>query len=100
MGKILNNLVITLIFLLASSASAREAVTDLQTVTLAVENMSCPMCKITIRKALEKVDGVQRATVDYDSKIATVTFDATKVEVNDLTSATGNGGYPSTQQTR
>jgi len=40
--------------------------------------MTCPMCTFTIKKALQKVDGVQQATVDYDAKTATATFDVQK----------------------
>ena len=39
-----------------------------QSVTLDMQNMSCPMCKITIKKALKEVDGVQKVNVDFDSK--------------------------------
>ncbi len=73
---------------------AAEAVTT-RTVTLAVENMTCAACPITVRKALEKVPGVTRAKVDLDAKTATVTFDPAKTRVEDLTWATTEAGYPS-----
>lgn len=66
-----------------------------KTVTLAVENMTCAACPITVRKALEKVPGVSKAKVDLDSKTATVTFDPAKAKVEDLTRATTEAGYPS-----
>jgi periplasmic mercuric ion binding protein len=68
----------------------------LQTVTLDVQKMDCPMCKITIRKALEKVPGVTSASVDYEAKTATVTFDPKQGNLEALTAATTNAGYPST----
>jgi mercuric ion binding protein len=74
-------------------AGAAQAAT--RTVTLAVENMSCAACPITVRKALEKVPGVARAKVDFDTKTATVTFDPSKATVEDLTWATTEAGYPS-----
>jgi mercuric ion binding protein len=73
--------------------SAAQAAT--QTVTLAVENMSCAACPITVRKALKKVPGVAQAKVDFDTKTATVTFDPAKTRVEDLTRATTEAGYPS-----
>jgi mercuric ion binding protein len=66
-----------------------------QTVTLAVENMSCAACPITVRKALEKVPGVAKVKVDFDTKTATVTFDPAKTKVETLTRATTEAGYPS-----
>lgn len=67
-----------------------------KTVTLAVRNMDCPMCRITIRKALEKVEGVKEARVDFETKTARVTFDPLKTTVDALTRATAEAGYPST----
>ncbi|MFX8039922.1 cation transporter, partial [Acinetobacter baumannii] len=34
-------------------------------VTLAVQNMTCEMCPITIKKSLEKVPGVSEVKVDF-----------------------------------
>lgn len=73
---------------------AAEAATT-KTVSLAVENMSCATCPITVRKALEKVPGVTKVKVDFDTKTATVTFDPAKADVEALTKATTEAGYPS-----
>ena len=84
-------------FTLLSAAEPPANLSDtLKTVTLDVQKMDCPMCKITIRKALEKVAGVKKATVDYDAKTASVTFDAGMTNIEVLTQATTNAGYPST----
>lgn len=77
-----------------STAVAAETAAT-KTVTLAVENMTCATCPITVRKALEKVPGVSKAKVNLDSKTATVTFDPAKAKVEDLTRATTEAGYPS-----
>lgn len=75
-----------------SSAMATEA----KTVTLDVPGMTCKFCPITIRKALEKVPGVVEAKASFDTKTATVTFDPDKTNVEALTKATADAGYPST----
>ncbi|HED35919.1 MAG TPA: mercury resistance system periplasmic binding protein MerP [Gammaproteobacteria bacterium] len=67
----------------------------IKTVTLAVENMTCRMCPITIRKSLMKIDGVISAHADLDSKTATVRFDPHKTNIDALIAATTNAGYPS-----
>ena len=69
-----------------------------QTVTLAVQNMTCELCPITGKKSLEKVPGVSAVKVDFDRKTAIVTYDADKAQPEALTKATTNAGYPSTVQ--
>jgi len=65
-----------------------------QTLTLDVKNMTCAVCPITVRKALEKVPGVAGVKVDLDTKSATVTFDPDKVDAAALIKATTDAGYP------
>ncbi len=67
-----------------------------RTIVLDVQNMTCSMCSITIRKALEKVPGVIDANVDYDRKTATVEYDGDKTNPSALVKATTNAGFPST----
>ena len=66
-----------------------------QTVTLAVDNMTCGTCPIVVKKALERVPGVSSTSVDFDRKTATVTFDPDKVTSAKLTQATTEAGFPS-----
>ncbi len=68
---------------------------EVRTVTLDVQNMTCKFCPITVRKALKKVDGVVSAKTDLDSKTATVSYDPDKTNIEALTKATANAGYPS-----
>ncbi len=67
-----------------------------QSVTLDMQNMTCAMCKITIKKALQGVDGVQVVNVDSNTETATVTFDPQKTNSEALIKATTNAGYPAT----
>ena len=66
-----------------------------KTVTLAVQNMYCSACPITVKSSLEAVPGVAKAVVTYENKTAVVTFDDTKTAVTALIAATTNAGYPS-----
>lgn len=84
--------VVLLNFTLLMPLNAAES----KTVVLDVPGMTCKFCPITIRKALEKVPGVIKATADYDSKSATVIFDPAITNANELIKATANSGYPST----
>jgi mercuric ion binding protein len=67
-----------------------------QSVTLDMQNMTCPMCKFTIKKSLQAVDGVQVVNVNSDTETATVTFDPQKANNKVLIKATTNAGYPAT----
>lgn len=70
---------------------------ELKTVTLAVDNMTCNMCPITVKKALRKLDGVREVRAEYEGDgigWATVTYDPAQVAIADLTFATAQAGYP------
>ena len=68
---------------------------NLETVVLDVKNMTCAVCPITVKKALQKMPGVTTAEVDLDKKTARVTFDPEKTGPAALTKATSDAGYPS-----
>lgn len=76
--------------LIASPAFAAD-----KTVTLAVQNMTCAACPITVKHSLSAVPGVSNVVVSYESKTAVVTYDDAKANVQSLTAATANAGYPS-----
>jgi mercuric ion binding protein len=71
-----------------------------QTAVLDVQNMTCSLCPLTVRKSLEKVPGVNQAQIDFATKTATVTFDAEKTTVAALVDATSQAGYPSTVRSK
>ena len=62
------------------------AVANLQKASFAIEGMTCAMgCAKTIQEDLADLDGVQDATVDFDTKLATVSFDKTVQTTETLT---------------
>lgn len=67
-----------------------------QTAVLDVQNMTCGLCLVTVKKSLEKVAGVSQSRIDFAKKTATVTFDADKTSATALVKATADAGYPST----
>jgi mercuric ion binding protein len=85
--------ILTAIALAAGFSSSAWAAS--QTVTLSVPGMTCSACPITVKHALNKVEGVSEAQVSYATKQATVTFDDTLTDVQTLTKATSDAGYPS-----
>ena len=67
----------------------------LQTVVLEVQNMTCALCPITVKKSLQQVAGVADARIDLEKKTATVTFDPDRTSAAVLIKATSRAGYPS-----
>jgi len=84
---------ITLIAL--SFAPVESALAAPKTVTLDVPGMTCAACPITVKTALTKVEGVEKAEVSFEKKEAVVTFNDAKTNVETLKEVTKNAGYPS-----
>ena len=66
-----------------------------RTVTLAVQNMYCSACPLTVKSSLQAVPGVAQVVVSYADKTAVVTFDDARTAMPALITATTNAGYPS-----
>jgi len=71
----------------ASDQADREA-------TFAIDNMTCALCPLTVRKAMEKVAGVRDVKVDFKAKTATVQFDPSQATIEAIALASTNAGYP------
>ena len=72
-----------------AACAAQETVetapaTQVKTVTLDIKNMTCGMCLITVKKALQAVPGVLEVQTDWESKTATAHYDGAKAEVGHL----------------
>jgi mercuric ion binding protein len=63
---------------------------------LDVPSMNCPLCPLTVRRALERVPGVIEARASYEPKRAEVTYDPDKVSPETLAKAVADAGYPAT----
>lgn len=61
------------------TVSKTIAAENLETESFAIEGMTCQMgCANAIESKLAGLDGVQEAKVDFENKMATVSFDKTK----------------------
>ena len=85
-----------LVILFLLSMFSVTAWADLKSVTLAVPGMDCPVCPVTVRKALEKVEGVYEIIVEYETRTVVVAYDDIRVAPAALTQATTDAGFPST----
>jgi mercuric ion binding protein len=91
---------LTLTAVPAIAADTHPTVADNSTmrrsVVLDVPGMTCSVCPITVRKALERVPGVLKVQSSFDTKTASVVFDPARTDVTALQHATADAGYPST----
>ncbi len=58
--------------------------------------MTYATCPITVRKAMQRVDGVKEVTVDFDSKTAIVVYDASLTDEEEIAASSSNVGFPAT----
>jgi len=87
---------LALSFTQGARAGTDVAAATEETQSFTVENMTCAMCPISVRKAMERVDGVHSVTVDYDSKTAIAVFDPAQTSAKDIADASTDVGYPAT----
>lgn len=58
-----------------------------------VEGMHCPLCTTAVKKAVRKLDGVQKASARLNNKEVKVIYDETKVSINDILKAIKTTSY-------
>ncbi|HKJ19101.1 MAG TPA: cation transporter [Woeseiaceae bacterium] len=89
----MNRLSITVLALFLATGTPLASGPD-ATVTFEVEKMTCATCPITVRKAMQRVDGVKDVRVSYDEKTASVTFDPTVTTATEIGQASTDVGFP------
>ena len=83
-----------LLVLLALAAPALAA--EPRIVVLDVGGMTCSLCPITVRKALEHVPGVLEAKADYASGRAEAKYDPERTSPHALAKAVSDAGFTAT----
>jgi len=61
--------------------------------TLPILGMTCANCVAAVERNLKKLDGVQSANVNLSSERASVEFDPSKVDQNDIIARIRRTGY-------
>lgn len=79
-----------------AAQSAATQVAAVRTTTFAIKNMTCALCPVTVKSAMERIHGVQSVEIDFDAKTATVIFDPTVATPEAIAAASTNAGYPAT----
>lgn len=66
-----------------------------KTVTLKVDGMTCQSCPYMVKTAVKKLKGITKIEVSLATKKAVVIFDDSLTNVEEITHATFNAGFPS-----
>lgn len=62
-------------------------------VNIHVEGMTCSVCQANVKHTIESLEGVQDVDVSLKDKMAFVTFDSTRVQVEDIKEAINKKGF-------
>lgn len=62
-------------------------------VDLPIEGLDCPACVENVRRALLEVPGVERALVNPTTHVATVAYDQSRVDLEEISRAVRSAGY-------
>jgi mercuric ion binding protein len=80
--------------LLAILAASHPATAADRTVTLRVMHMTCALCPLIVRKAIETIPGVKAIDVSMESGTAAVVYNDVATNPTELAETIANAGYP------
>jgi mercuric ion binding protein len=58
-----------------------------------VEGMHCPLCTTAVKKAIKKLDGIQKSSAILNTKTVTVIYDENKVKLEAILEAIKTTSY-------
>lgn len=73
--------------------AAAQSVAAEQTVIFTIDNMTCALCPVTVKRAMEGVEGVRAVEIDLNARTATVVFDTAATSTDAIATASANAGY-------
>lgn len=65
-----------------------------QTVNFTINNMTCALCPIAVKGAMEGVEGVRAVKIDFEARSAMVDFDPAVTSTDAIAPASADAGYP------
>ena len=86
------SILLTFVFILTITMGFSQSKTDITKASFGVRG-NCGMCKATIEKAVNNIDGVSSAIWDRDNKIIDVSFDVSKTNLMEMHKAISFSGY-------
>jgi len=77
-----------------AAQSTTTTVAATQTASFVVENMTCALCPVTVKSAMQRVNGVRSVEIDFAARTATVVFAPSVTSIEAIAAASTNAGYP------
>jgi copper chaperone CopZ len=74
-------------------ANEKQLAAGISRTVIPVQGMSCATCEIAVRRALQRVNGVASAQVSARSNTATIDFDPSKTNPDQLVAVINSTGY-------
>jgi copper chaperone len=68
-------------------------IANMTQVTIKIEGMSCGHCQMSVKKAVESVEGIRKADVNLQTKQVTVDYDEGKANLEKVKAAIREAGY-------
>ncbi len=90
MKKLLVSALFATTMLASSSAFAAE-----KTVKLSVPGMTCASCPYIVKGSIDMLDGIKSVEATMEDRSATVVYDDSVTNLEEIKEATANVGYPS-----
>jgi copper chaperone CopZ len=81
------------VFASAPVPAQTKLANGLDRVVISVEGLSCVACEIPVRHALRRIDGVKSVQVNAGTKTATVDYEPSKANPEQLVAAISSTGY-------
>ena len=74
-------------------AAAPDSKSELKTIVIPVEGMSCVACAATVKKAIKSLVGVSDVEVSLEKRSARVTYASDKLSPDSIVDAIDKAGY-------
>jgi len=78
---------------ISPGASPKPLSANVTTTSFLVPDMDCTACAVGLRAAFEKLPGVSHATVDYNTRRATITYDPKRQQPETFAKVVSDAGF-------
>lgn len=92
-NKTSKSIVVFLIAIFLISVGSADAAENVKKIKIKTPTVQCGMCKKTIEKALNKLEGVKSADLNYKKKFAIVKFNPELVTPDEIRKTISEEGY-------
>lgn len=75
-----------------------KALTEATNKTLAIGGMTCAACAKTVERVTSKLEGVTSSSVNLATEKLSISFEASKVSINDIKQAIEKAGYKASEE--